>query len=357
MKKPAVIYLLLLFCLLALPAQAAELKIRIIDLSGNPIPEVTVTLTIVLSIGGQGPTSTFNTDADGRVTLVNPVIGGSACQVIRYFYTVAKPNFQFSLERGEVPCNFGSFDQQILGTDLPRATAVSAADYRRQLASEMIATAFGENLATTTVAATLPLGTTLGGRSVMIKDAAGIEKSALLLFVSPSQINYVMPSSLASGTAMMRLIDESGNLVKFGFIEIRKVAPGSFTANADGQGVPAAIITRVKPGNVQTYEPVARFDEAQRKFVPIAVDLGPETELVVLSLFGTGWRQLSPSARVSVIIAGIGCPVEYIGKQPTLEGLDQINARLPRELIGKGDVSIVVTVEDTVANFVQLKIK
>ncbi len=140
MKKLSIIYVLLLLCLLAGPVQAAELKIRIIDLSGNPIPEVTVTLTIISSMGpSPGPPSTFKTDADGRATLVNPVIGGSACQVIRYFYTVAKPNFQFSLERGEVPCNFGSFDQQILGTDLPRATAVSAADYRRQLASEMIA--------------------------------------------------------------------------------------------------------------------------------------------------------------------------------------------------------------------------
>ncbi len=192
---------------------------------------------------------------------------------------------------------------------------------------------------------------------MLIKDAAGVEKSALLLFVSPSQINYIVPSSLASGTAVMRLVDENGNLVKFGFIEIHKIAPGFFTANADGQGIPAAIITRVKSDNSQVYESVAQFDETLRRFIPVALDLGPENEVVVLSLFGTGWRFLSSAASVSVSMSGVGCPVEYAGKQPTIEGLDQINVRLPRNLIGRGEVSVGVRIDGIQANIVQLKFK
>ncbi len=77
----------------------------------------------------------------------------------------------------------------------------------------------------------------------------------------------------------------------------------------------------------------------------------------MLTLFGTGWRGLNSPANVSVKIGGIDCPVEYAGSQPTLEGLDQINARLPRALIGKGDVEVEVKNENTTANIVQLKIR
>jgi len=51
------------------------------------------------------------------------------------------------------------------------------------------------------------------------------------------------------------------------------------------------------------------------------------------------------------------CPVEYIGKQPTIEGLDQLNVRLPRSLIGKGDVKLSLTIKDIPANEVHLRFK
>ncbi len=101
----------------------------------------------------------------------------------------------------------------------------------------------------------------------------------------------------------------------------------------------------------------SRRHETQRRFVPIALDLGSESELVVLSLFGTGWRQVRSIAEVGVKIGGVDCPIEYAAKQPTIDGLDQINLRLPRILIGKGDVNVEVKIENTIANLVQLKIK
>ncbi|MCI0419549.1 MAG: hypothetical protein L0312_10055, partial [Acidobacteria bacterium] len=269
----------------------------------------------------------------------------------------SKSGFQTSLTNGSVGCGGGTLEFSVTVTDLPQLTSVSSANYKSPLAGEMITSAFGANLATTVECATLPLKTMLGGRSVIIKDAQGVEKSALMLFVSPIQINYVAPRDLNSGTATVKLIDEGGVAISIGFAEILRLSPGIFTADASGQGVPAAVIVRVKPGNVEITEPVAQFDEAQKKFVPIALDLGPESEIVVLTLFGTGWRGLNSPANVSVKIGGIDCPVEYAGSQPTLEGLDQINARLPRALIGKGDVEVEVKNENTTANIVQLKIR
>src|SRR5262249_12384854 len=237
---------------------------------------------------------------------------------------------------------------------------VSAASFvdNQFIANNMLVAGFGVGLATQTEFASLPLPTTLAGRRVLIKDSAGLEKAAKLLFVSPGQINYVVPEGLADGAAQIRLIDESNNLIKLGLAEVRKVSPGIFTANADGKDVPAALITRVKPDGAQIVEPVTQFDDFQRKFVPLQIDLGPEAEFVVLTLFGTGWRQFGLLSNTKVTVGGVECPVEYVGKQPTFEGLDQINARLRRALIGKGEVDVIVSFGPRIPiNAVRLKFK
>jgi uncharacterized protein (TIGR03437 family) len=60
---------------------------------------------------------------------------------------------------------------------------------------------------------------------------------------------------------------------------------------------------------------------------------------------------------VTVKISGIECPVEYAGKQPTIEGLDQMNVRLPRSLAGAGSPFVIVNVNGVFANPVQIGIK
>ena len=97
------------------------------------------------------------------------------------------------------------------------------------------------------------------------------------------------------------------------------------------------------------------------------MDLGPDDEFLVLALFGTGWRQAALSevsvriyrANEAGVVFNVQCPVEYVGKQPTYEGLDQINVRLPRELAGKGDAVVTVSFGNLYmpVNEVQLKFK
>ncbi len=138
------------------------------------------------------------------------------------------------------------------------------------LTSDLIVAGFGVGLSATTELASLPLPNSLAGRRVLVKDITGLEKAAKLLFVAPGQINYIVPEGLADGPAVISLIDENNNLVRIDLAEIRKVSPGIFTANSDGLGVPAAIITRVKPGNEHITEQVAQLDEARSRFVPFA---------------------------------------------------------------------------------------
>lgn len=63
--------------------------------------------------------------------------------------------------------------------------------------------------------------------------------------------------------------------ISSGAIRIDPVAPGLFTANANGQGVAAAVALRVKADGTQIFEPVAQWDETQNRFVSLPIDLGP----------------------------------------------------------------------------------
>ncbi|MGE0128351.1 MAG: M12 family metallopeptidase [Blastocatellales bacterium] len=234
--------------------------------------------------------------------------------------------------------------------------AVSAASYNGELAVESIAAAFGENLATGTAAATSqPLPTTLAGVTVKVKDAAGVERDAPLFFVSPGQINYQVPAGTSVGVAGVAVYNGS-NIVAAGEIPVVAASPGLFTANASGQGVPAAVLLRVR-GEAQTLEPVARFDQTQNGFVPVPIDLGPAGDQVFLILFGSGFRAPNLSSGVTVSIGGEESEVLYAGPAPGFAGLDQANVRVPRSVAGKGDVSVLLTADNRSANAVTINVR
>src|SRR5581483_4714577 len=241
-------------------------------------------------------------------------------------------------------------------------TTVSAASYDdTAVASEGIAAAFGLELAPMTeVATAVPLPETLAGIKVKITDSDGVERFASLLFVSPLQINFVLPAGLAPGPAVITVT--SGSLQNgAGVVQVARVAPSLFTADATGQGPPAALALRVRSDSTSSYEPVAQFDQAQNKFLPVPIDLGTApgatTDELFLVLFGTGARARTSLADVTVKIGGDDAEVLYAGVQGGFVGLDQVNVRIPRSLIGRGDVDVTLTVEGRTANTVRINIR
>jgi uncharacterized protein (TIGR03437 family) len=240
----------------------------------------------------------------------------------------------------------------------PALATVSAASYLGgMVAMESIAAVFGANLASeTSLATTLPLPTALAGTRVSVKDALGIDRPAPLFFISPSQINLQLPPETARGGAVMTVM-RNDQFAAFGTANITSVAPGIFAADASGAGVAAAIILRIKADGAQSYEPVARFDVAQNKFVAAPIDLGPESDQVFLILFGTGVRYHGMPAAVTVSVGGTVAEVLYAGAQGELVGLDQINLRLSRQLIGRGEVDIAVKITEKTANIVNVVVK
>ncbi len=239
---------------------------------------------------------------------------------------------------------------------------VSAASYiSTSLAPESIVSAFGSGFGASTLAAgATPLPTALAGATVKVRDSAGAERLAPLFFVSPTQINYQMPPGTANGAATITITSGDGS-VSTGVSQITSVAPGLFTANANGQGIAAALALRVKADGAQSYEPVARFDPAQIRFAPIPIDLGPDlgnaSDQVFLILFGTGIRLRSSLSAVSVKLGGVDAQTTFAGSLNGFVGLDQINARLSRSLIGRSEVDVALIVDGNPANIITASIK
>lgn len=256
------------------------------------------------------------------------------------------------------PAPGGGTSNELTVTITNSVASVSAASFLgAELAAESIVSAFGVGLATSTVVAdTTPLPTTLAGTTVKVRDSLGVERLAPLFFVSSSQINYLLPSGTATGTATITVTSGNGTL-SVGTVQIAPVAPGLFTANASGQGVPAAGVFRLKADGTQSNEPVAQFDTATGRFVAVPIDLGPEGEQVFLILFGTGFRAASSLNNVTARIGGTNAEVLFAGSQGGFAGLDQTNLRIPRSLAGRGEVDVVLTVDGKPANTVRINIK
>jgi len=242
----------------------------------------------------------------------------------------------------------------------PWIATVSAASYSDWFfASESLAASFGTNLAKETQAAgAIPLPTELAGTSVRLKDSTGIERFAPLLFVSPGQINYQIPPGTANGVTTITIIS-NGETVGMGGILVQQVAPALFTANADGSGVPAAVVMRVKADGSSQYEPVAQFDNVKKAFVPKPIDLGTEADRVYLVLFGTGWRHRNSLEKVIIGFDRflVQVPAIFAGPQPDFTGVDQANVLIPRTLAGRGEVVVTLMADDKFLNETVINIK
>jgi uncharacterized protein (TIGR03437 family) len=239
---------------------------------------------------------------------------------------------------------------------IPAVATVSAASFAQSvaLAPETIVSGFGTNLSVNVVIAdTTPLPTELDGTQVVVRDANNVDRNASLFFVAPTQINYLIPAGTAVGAATIS-VRRGGNTVGQGTVQIDTVSPGIFTANASGQGVPAAVALRVV-GAVQTFESI--FTSLNGVATATPIDLGPEGNDVYLILFGTGVKGAAPGS-VTATIGGTATPILGFAAAPGFVGLDQINVGpIPRSLITRGNADVVLTVSGKPANTVTINIK
>lgn len=213
------------------------------------------------------------------------------------------------------------------------------------VAPNSMASLYGQNLgfvARSTPSTNLPAS--LAGVSANVTDSVNVTRPASLIYVSPSQINLVVPAGTAPGTATVTVGKASGT------VQVAAVAPGLFTMGATK--VAAATAMRY-PNDQSPSSAVPVFDcsSGTCAVTPIVLD---GQSAVYLTLYGTGIRGTSVS--VTCTVGGVSVPVQFAGAQGQYPGFDQVNILLPSSLQGAGTVNVVLTVDGQTANAVQIGI-
>ena len=322
--------------------------------------QVTMTAVVVIPLPGGGiPTGSVQF----ANTTFNKVLGNSPIQFIGGVYTATlvtdqlnqsgSPQVLVATYSGDV--NFASsssnpLGQSVFGTQI--AVVNGAGNTSSNFAADSWATIYGDNLANTQLTAvTTPYPTSLAGTTVTLTDSRGTQLLAPLYFVSPGQVNFLIPSNIAFGLATLTVTNPNGATAST-IILITRTSPGLFSANASGQGVAAALIQRVRADSSQSIENVAVFDSNAKVYVPSPIVIGADS--LYLQLYGTGIRYVPTLSKVTCTIGGINAQVLYASAAPGFSGLDQVNVVVPGSLAGAGTVNVVITVDGQTSNVVTL---
>ena len=213
--------------------------------------------------------------------------------------------------------------------------SVNAADYSLNLAPGALASAFGTDLAAATEPAKgLPLPTELAGTRVLVNG-----KAALLLYVSPSQINYQVPTGTPVGAVEVTV--ERANSKSRETINVKSAGFAAFSFDSTGSGAGAILDGR-------TFQPGPHEIQTERG------------DATILALFGTGLGETSSSdfvsKRVRVLVGGIEAKVHYAGPQNQFVGLEQINFELPPNVAHHGTLPVMVKIDDQPTNSVTVDV-
>jgi uncharacterized protein (TIGR03437 family) len=305
-------------------------------------------------------------DASVDVSKIVPVCGSEACQPVP---VPLRPPTDFLWQRDPFQLSGGgSGSIENAGVDyiLPywmgryygviSETAVqSAAAPSDAIAADSLASLYGTNLAAGIAQANIqPLPPTLGGVSVAVTDDAGTQRAASLLYVSPSQINFMVPNATVAGPVQVAVM--SSSVTQTFFATVAKVVPRLFSLDGTGSGLAAATAIATQVNDPQLQWPVPVFQCSSLGCVAVPINLGVDTP-TYLTLYGTGIRNRSSLANVAVTVGGISVPVLYAGPTPNFTGLDQVNVGLLLSLRGIGQTNVVVTVDGQVSNAVMIDIQ
>jgi uncharacterized protein (TIGR03437 family) len=226
------------------------------------------------------------------------------------------------------------------------------------IASDECTVAFGIDLATATAQTnSLSLSKTLAGATITITDSTGVTQPAPLFYVSPAQINFLVPAGLAMGSGTVTVTNAAGNKASFP-TTIAQVAPSLFTADSSGTGAPAANALAYASGaTAPQVSAVYNCGGSPVVCTAAPIDVSAPATSVYLELFGTGIRGRSSLSGVSVTVGGLPQQVTYAGAQASYEGLDQVNVLLDPSLAGSGPLTLQLTVDGVLATPVTVNIQ
>jgi uncharacterized protein (TIGR03437 family) len=212
-----------------------------------------------------------------------------------------------------------------------------AAKFGGLAAPEAIVAGFGTRLSAATVPATTsPLPFALDGTTLYVNGIA-----ARLFFVSPGQINYLVPAGAVVGPAAVVAVARDGTVSR-GAINVAQSTSAVFTSNSLGTGAPAAVAS--------TDGQVFNILMGNPDGTPREVGAGN-----FVALFGTGLRY--GSTPMTMTIGTTNVTPLFVGPQGDLAGLDQVNLQIPASMAGAGLVNLTFTFDGKNSNPVQFRIR
>jgi uncharacterized protein (TIGR03437 family) len=246
------------------------------------------------------------------------------------------------------------------------STTANSGDYvAYPQAPDGLVSTFGVNLSSGTSVASGSLPTELGSTTVTVTDSGGTARSAQLVFVSPSQVNWVVPAGSRSGPATVTTT--SGSTVSTDIFDIENVGPSIFTIGGSGAGAPAAYVLTYSSTGTQTGSQNAYSCSGGACTTSALNVAGGQSYLI---LYATGVRHYSSGVLALIgpsLVAGftqmnvdqssaVQFTPAYAGSQNTETGLDQLNIQLPATLAGSGTMYLQLKVDDLyLSNTVQLQ--
>ena len=193
------------------------------------------------------------------------------------------------------------------------SAVVNAASYENSLAPGTWAAAFGTQLSPSTAkAAAVPLPYSLAGVSVTV---GGV--NAPLLFVSPGQVNFLIPFEAPVGAKVPVVVTTGEGGSSTTNLMLGRNAPAIFTRNSQGTADALAFDS--------SYQPIAKVGVEPIMFY--ATGLGPTDPLPSSSAAGGAASEPFNRAKdtLQVLIGEVPATVLFAGLAPGLPGIYQVN--------------------------------
>jgi uncharacterized protein (TIGR03437 family) len=219
-----------------------------------------------------------------------------------------------------------------------------AASYAPRVSPGSLATIFGTGLASSTSNASgFPLPENIAGASVYVSQSQ-VSTQAPLVYASPTQINFQVPSRLVAGTAALYVTLGGGQSLIFNFTVVT-ASPGLFqnTSNqAAAQNADHSANTSSNPAAVGSVVVVYLTGQG-----PLDHPVPDGTPAVISPL-------AHATSTVSATIGGVAATVQFLGLSPGFVGLAQANIQVPS--LASGNYPLVITVGGFVSSSAVLSV-
>ena len=233
---------------------------------------------------------------------------------------------------------------------------VNGASFSQQpLTAGSIGSTFGTGLSSSILLAdSLPLPTSLGGVSLQVNGVA-----APLFFVSPGQINFMLPWEVLGLTEAPLTVTsgsvESGSQT----LSLAPFNPGIFAINSTGTGQGAVLVAATgvlaAPSGSVSGRAAQPVDPGE--FISIfCTGLGAVTNPPATGVAAAADPLSATIAAVSVTIGGIPATVSFSGLTPGFVGLYQVNVRVPDDAPTGDAVEVVLTIGGINSNAVTIAV-